>query len=49
MEKDILGIRKVIKIDISAGIHNGDRLKVSGKGNSRGSYSVPGDLIVTIG
>lgn len=40
--------KKIIKIDIPAGIHNGDRLKVSGKGNSRGSYSVPGDLIVTI-
>jgi len=40
--------KKIIKIDIPAGIHNGDRLKVSGKGNSKGSYSVHGDLIVTI-
>lgn len=40
--------RKKIKVDIPAGIHNGDRLKVPGKGNSKGSRSVHGDLIVTV-
>jgi len=37
-----------VKINIPAGIHDGDRLRVSGKGNSLGRNSVNGDLFVTI-
>ncbi len=40
--------KKKVKIDIPAGIHDGDRLRVSGKGNSLGKNSVNGDLFVTI-
>ena len=41
-------IRKKIKVDIPAGIHHGDRLKVSGKGNSSGRDSINGDLFITV-
>ncbi len=41
-------IKKKIKVDIPAGIHHGDRLKVSGKGNSSGSDSINGDLFITV-
>ena len=40
--------KKKVKLDIPAGIHNGDRLRVSGKGNSLGKDSINGDLFVTI-
>lgn len=40
--------KKKIKIDIPAGISNGDRLRVSGKGNSIGSDSIKGDLYITV-
>ena len=40
--------KEKLKLDIPAGIHNGDRLKVSGRGNSRGSGSINGDLYVTV-
>lgn len=40
--------RKKIVLDIPAGIHNGDKLKVTGKGNSKGSNSINGDLIITV-
>jgi len=37
-----------IKIDIPAGIGDGDRLRVSDKGNSMGRNSIKGDLFITI-
>lgn len=40
--------KKKIIVDIPAGIHNGDKLRVSGKGNSKGSASITGDLIILI-
>ena len=39
--------KKKVKIDIPAGIHDGDSLRVSGKGNSLGKGSINGDLFVT--
>ncbi len=41
------GKRKV-KLDIPAGIHDGDSLRVAGKGNSLGKDSINGDLFVTV-
>ena len=38
-------IKKKIKVDIPAGIHNGDRMRVTSKGNSLGRDSITGDLI----
>ncbi len=40
--------KKKIKVDIPAGIHDGDRMRVAGKGNSLGSDSVSGDLFITV-
>lgn len=40
--------KKKIKIDIPAGIHNGDRMRVASRGNSLGRDSITGDLFVTI-
>ncbi len=40
--------KKKIKIDIPGGIDNGDRLRVSGKGNSLGKNSINGDLFITV-
>lgn len=40
--------KKKIKVDIPAGIHNGDRMRVAGKGNSLGMDSINGDLFITI-
>ncbi len=39
--------RKKVKVDIPGGIHNGDQLRVSGKGNSLGRDSINGDLFIT--
>jgi len=41
-------IKKKIKVDIPAGIHQGDRMRVTGKGNSLGRDSISGDLYITI-
>jgi len=41
-------IKKKIKVDIPAGIHQGDRMRVAGKGNSLGRDSISGDLYITI-
>lgn len=35
-------------IDIPSGINNSDQLRVSRRGNSLGSDSIPGDLIITV-
>ena len=40
--------KKKVKLDIPAGVHDGDSLRVSGKGNSLGKDSINGDLFVTI-
>ena len=40
--------KKKVKLDIPAGIHDGDSLRVSGKGNSLGKDSINGDLFVTV-
>jgi len=40
--------KKKVKIDIPAGIHDGDSLRVSGRGNSLGKGSINGDLFVTV-
>lgn len=40
--------KKKVKLDIPAGIHDGDSLRVSGKGNSLGKGSINGDLFVTV-
>lgn len=40
--------KKKIKVDIPAGIHNGDRMKVAGRGNFLGRDSINGDLFITI-
>ena len=40
--------KKKIKVDIPAGIHDGDRMRVAGKGNSLGRDSITGDLFMTI-
>jgi len=41
-------IKKKIKVDIPAGIHDGDRMRVTGRGNSLGSGSIAGDLYITV-
>ena len=40
--------KKKIMVDIPSGIHDGDKLKVSGKGNSKGEDSINGDLYITV-
>jgi molecular chaperone DnaJ len=40
--------KEKISVKIPAGIHNGDSIRVSGKGNSAGRGSVAGDLYVVI-
>jgi len=40
--------KKKIKVDIPSGIHDGDSLRLSGKGNSAGRDSINGDLYLTI-
>ena len=40
--------KKKIKVDIPAGIHDGDRMRVAGKGNSSGRDSINGDLFITV-
>ncbi len=40
--------KKKIKLDIPAGIHDGDSLRLAGKGNSLGRDSINGDLYVTV-
>jgi len=40
--------KKKIKVNIPAGIHNGDQLRVRDKGNSIGAGSIKGDLLITI-
>lgn len=40
--------KKKIKVDIPAGIGDGDRLRVSGKGSSLGKNSINGDLFITV-
>ncbi|MBC8387937.1 MAG: molecular chaperone DnaJ [Actinobacteria bacterium] len=40
--------KKKFKLDIPAGVHDGDSLRVSGEGNSLGKDSINGDLFVTI-
>jgi len=40
--------KKKVKVDIPAGIHDKDRLRVTGRGNSLGRNSVSGDLYVTV-
>ncbi|MFO7928905.1 MAG: molecular chaperone DnaJ [Candidatus Humimicrobiaceae bacterium] len=40
--------KKKVRVDIPAGIHNGDRLRVTGKGNSLGKGSMKGDLYVNV-
>jgi molecular chaperone DnaJ len=37
-----------IKVDIPAGIHDGDSMRLPGKGNSEGRGSVNGDLYLTV-
>jgi molecular chaperone DnaJ len=46
--KGFLSKKKKIKVDIPAGIHGGDRLRLAGKGNSAGRDSINGDLYVTV-
>jgi len=41
-------IKKKIKVDIPAGIHHGDKLRVTGRGNSLGKDSISGDLFITM-
>lgn len=41
-------IKKKIKVDIPAGIHDGDQLRVSGKGNSPGRDYISGDLYINV-
>lgn len=41
-------VKNKIKVDIPGGIHDGDRMKVTGKGNSLGDGSINGDLYITI-
>ena len=40
--------KKKIKVDIPAGIHDGDSLRLSGKGNSAGRDSINGNLYLTV-
>ncbi|MEI7615539.1 MAG: molecular chaperone DnaJ [Actinomycetota bacterium] len=40
--------KEKINVKVPAGIHNGDSLRVSGKGNSAGRGSIAGDLYVVI-
>jgi len=40
--------KKKISVDIPAGIHNGDSLRLTGKGNSLGRDSINGDLYIVV-
>ncbi len=40
--------KKKLKVDIPGGIHDGDQLRVSGKGNSLGRDSISGDLFIIV-
>lgn len=40
--------KKKLKVKVPAGIHNGDSIRVSGKGSSAGRGSISGDLYVVI-
>ena len=40
--------RNKLVVDIPSGINNRDQLRVSQRGNSLGSDSIPGDLIITV-
>jgi molecular chaperone DnaJ len=40
--------KKKVKLDIPPGINDGDRLRVTGKGNSLGKNSEKGDLYITV-
>jgi len=40
--------KKKIVVDIPSGIDSGNQLRVAGKGNSKGSDSIAGDLIITV-
>ena len=40
--------KKKITVDIPSGITNGDQLRLSGKGNSKGGDSIHGDLFITV-
>lgn len=40
--------KKKIKVDIPAGIHDGDSIRLHGKGNSVGRDSINGDLYLTV-
>jgi molecular chaperone DnaJ len=40
--------KKKIKVDIPAGIQDGDKIRLPGKGNSAGRNSMNGDLYVTV-
>lgn len=46
--KGYIRSKKKIVVDIPSGIENGNQLRVAGKGNSRGSGSISGDLIITV-
>ncbi len=46
--KGYRAVKKKVKLDIPAGIHDGDSLRVSGKGNSLGRDSISGDLFITV-
>ncbi len=39
--------KRKVKVDIPGGIHDGDQLRVTGKGNSLGEDSISGDLFIT--
>lgn len=40
--------KKTLKVKVPAGINDGDKIKISGKGNSLGKGSVAGDLYVAV-
>lgn len=41
-------VKKKVELNIPGGIHDGDSLRISGKGNSLGKDSINGDLLVTV-
>jgi len=46
--KGYRAVKKKVELNIPGGIHDGDSLRISGKGNSLGKDSVNGDLLVTV-
>lgn len=40
--------KKKVTVNIPSGINSGDKLRVTGHGNSKGADSVPGDMIITV-